>query len=282
MQFSHFGLFNCFLWIASTILPTALTQPFHAATSDSTGQRNAVLGRRSTDPASVVCTDPAEVTGRKMRILPLGDSITYGFLSTDGCGYRKELLQELTDNSNTVQYIGSQHSGNMTNNANEGHGGYRIAEIAAAAVPTLSQRPSIILLMAGTNDIIANYNLTTAPDRLRSLIQQLVKACPDAAVLVAPIIPSGEDDRQHQTDIYNTALTSVVDDFATRGLHVLEVSMPTTRADLVDGIHPTDQGYLDMGDAWFVGINRAGKKGWIGDPVVTVSSGKMKEKLEQR
>lgn len=281
MPFSHFGLFNCFLWIASTILPTALTLPFHPATSDSLDQHNVVLGRRSTDPASVVCRDPAEVTGRKMRILPLGDSITYGFLSTDGCGYRKRLLQDLTDNSNTVQYIGSQHSGNMSNDAHEGHGGYQIAGIAAVTIPTLRQRPSIILLMAGTNDVIAKTNLTAAPDRLRSLIQQLVDACPDAAVLVSPIIPSADDDRQRQVDSYNTALTSVVDGFATRGLHVLEVSMPTTRADLVDGIHPTDQGYLDMGDAWFEGINRAGEKGWIGEPVVTSPRRKGREEWEQ-
>ena len=207
-----------------------------------------------------------------MRILPLGDSITWGFRSTDGCGYREKLLQDLTSSSNNVRYIGSQHSGNMSNNENEGHSGYKIAEIASATVPTLPQRPNIILLMAGTNDIVQNFNLTTAPDRLRSLIQELIDACPDAAILVAQIIPSGEDDRQRQVVIYNNALTSVVNDFATQGHHVMEVSMPTTQQDLIDGIHPTEKGYLDMGDAWFAGIDQAGKLGWIGEPVFAMMS----------
>lgn len=238
------------------------------------------MAQRPTDLVSVVSRKPGEATGRQMRILPLGDSITWGFKSTDGCGYREKLLQDLTNNSNSVRYIGSQHSGNMSNNENEGHSGYKIADIAAATVPTLSQRPNIILLMAGTNDINFNFSLTTAPDRLRSLIQELIDACPDAAILVAQIIPSGDDDRQRQVVIYNTALASVVKDFATRGLHVMEVSMPTTRQDLIDGIHPTEKGYLDMGDAWFTGINQAGQLGWIGEPVFALLSPKI-ENMKQ-
>src|ERR1700712_4085517 len=85
-----------------------------------------------------------------LRILPLGDSITFGFLSTDGNGYRQDLLTMLSGTQ--VQYIGSIRAGNMTDNFNEGHSGAVISQIAGFANQSLPQRPNLILLMAGTND----------------------------------------------------------------------------------------------------------------------------------
>ena len=60
-------------------------------------------------------------------------------------------------------------------------------------------------------------------------------------------------------------------------LHVLEVFILITRADLNNGIHSTDKEYLDTKDAWFTGINRARGKKWIGDPVGMISSAKTEE-----
>jgi hypothetical protein len=40
-----------------------------------------------------------------------------------------------------------------------------------------------------------------------------------------------------------------------------------TTAELTDGIHPTDEGYGKMADAWFAGIQEAAQKGWIKEPV---------------
>ncbi|KAK3617285.1 hypothetical protein LTR56_025386, partial [Elasticomyces elasticus] len=56
--------------------------------------------------------------GVTLRMLPLGDSITWGYLSSDGNGYRLD-LENLLD-GNPVEYIGSQQSGNMADNWNEG------------------------------------------------------------------------------------------------------------------------------------------------------------------
>jgi hypothetical protein len=66
--------------------------------------------------------------GVNLRILPLGDSITYGAGSSDGNGYRLALQNMLSGNN--VQYVGSQHSGSMANNSNEGH-----AELWSARLP---------------------------------------------------------------------------------------------------------------------------------------------------
>lgn len=50
--------------------------------------------------------------------MPTGASITFGINSSDGNGYRKDLLDLLA--GNPVNYIGTQHGGTMSNNACEG------------------------------------------------------------------------------------------------------------------------------------------------------------------
>jgi hypothetical protein len=77
------------------------------------------------------------ITGKSLRILPLGDSITvgkrvdirreavtnneqYGYLSADGNGYRKYLQTDIKNAGAQVTFVGSVKSGDMTNNDNEG------------------------------------------------------------------------------------------------------------------------------------------------------------------
>jgi lysophospholipase L1-like esterase len=86
--------------------------------------------------------------GVTLRMLPLGDSITWGFQSSDGNGYRLDLKNLLSGNQ--VIYVGSQQSGSMANNENEGHPGALIDQIATYAQASLPDRPNVVLLMAGT------------------------------------------------------------------------------------------------------------------------------------
>ena len=50
--------------------------------------------------------------GTQLRILPLGASITVGFQSSDGNGYRLGLLNRLAGSN--VEYIGTVRAGTMT------------------------------------------------------------------------------------------------------------------------------------------------------------------------
>ncbi|KAF4414879.1 hypothetical protein FACUT_13890 [Fusarium acutatum] len=55
---------------------------------------------------------------------------------------------------------------------------------------SLGQRPNVVLLDAGTNDM-GNYNdAAGAVGRLADVVEKIIKECPDAAILVAAIIPS--------------------------------------------------------------------------------------------
>jgi lysophospholipase L1-like esterase len=89
-----------------------------------------------------------------------------------------------------VQYIGSQRSGNMTDNFNEGHPGAIISQIAGFANQSLPQRPNLILLMAGTNDMIKDVDPANAPERLGSLLDECLAACLDAVIITAQLTPT--------------------------------------------------------------------------------------------
>ena len=206
--------------------------------------------------------------GKALRILPLGNSITYGYLSLDGNGYRLELLKDLVGTNFT--FIGSIRSGNMTNNENEGHPGATISQIQQYANNSLPEKPNIVLIHAGTNDMNddpPDEPYATAPDRLGSLIDTVVAgAAPDALVLVAQIIQAGNVTTNARIATFNDAVPGVVAQRAVLGQNVKVVDFRSiTPADLQDGLHPSEEGYLKMGDIWFVAIYAAAQQGAFGD-----------------
>jgi len=202
-----------------------------------------------------------------MKILPLGNSITYGYQSTDGNGYRKHLLDKITTNG-TAQYIGSVRSGNMTDNHNEGHPGATITQISAFSVISLALRPNLILLMAGTNDMNLNLSLG-APERLANLVDMCSIACPDALILLAQLTPAGTADVEARIQQFNPSVASLATSREQKGMKILAVDMPNfvTPADLKDELHPNDIGYAKMADAWYQGIQQAASRGWLTPPM---------------
>ena len=218
---------------------------------------------------------PAQAT-TVIRILPLGDSITWGYGSTSGSGYRGFLLNLLTSanssfSNDNITYIGSLTSGNLPppNNANEGHVGAVISQIADFAEVDLNLTGSlegdVVLLMAGTNDMFkANLSVAEAPDRLGALIDEIVTAWPKAAVLVATLTPSAVNNTQVNIDAYNEQVPVVVSARAKAGNRTLVVSMANVTVGMeVDGLHPNDIGYGLMSQAWYRGLLEAKSKGWI-------------------
>ncbi|RDL35318.1 SGNH hydrolase [Venustampulla echinocandica] len=205
---------------------------------------------------------------KNLRILPLGDSITYGFQSSDGNGYRQDLLSILTGAKNTVQMIGSVRAGTMANNFNEGHNGATISQLATYT-SAYGQRPNIILLHAGTNDLNLPSEPASAPQRLDSLVGQLVSACPDATIIVARIIPSTNGGLAALLPQFNNAITGLMAQRVRQGQQVMVVDMPSgvTTGDLADGLHPNDEGYNKMAIKWASALTAADSIGWIKDPV---------------
>ncbi|GEC06096.1 lipase [Streptomyces spinoverrucosus] len=212
-------------------------------------------------PASAAPTTP-------LRVMPLGDSITWGVGSSTGNGYRAPLWNKLATDGHPLDFVGTLRGGSMSDPDNQGHSGYKIHQIAALADPPLTRyRPNVVTLMIGTNDLNESYQVSTATARLKSLVNQITAAAPDATVLVASLVVSTSGSEEQYRAAYNQAIPRIVSDAQAAGKKVAYVDMSSlTTADLADTLHPNDSGYQKMADAFHRGIRTADSAGWLRNP----------------
>ena len=123
-----------------------------------------------------------------------------------------------------------------------------------------------MLLHIGTNDVLQNYNVSGAPQRLSTLIDHITAAAPNADVFVATIIPLSNSGQEAAARTFNAAIPGIVQTKVNSGKHVHLVDMHSklTTADLIDGIHPTAGGYDKMAAAWYAALQSV--PGSIGQP----------------
>jgi lysophospholipase L1-like esterase len=200
-----------------------------------------------------IATANAESNGG-VRVMPLGDSITEG-TQVPG-GYRIGLWQRLNSGGYRVDLVGSQYNGpsSLGDHDHEGHPGWRIDQIDANIVGWLrTYTPRTVLLHIGTNDILQNYNVSGAPGRLSTLIDHITATAPNAEVFVAQIIPLSNSGQNSAVRTFNAALPNIVQSKANAGKHVHLVDMYSalSTSDLIDGIHPTANGYDKMAARWY-------------------------------
>jgi lysophospholipase L1-like esterase len=230
-----------------------------------------VLGGCAANPADDgTYTDhaaQAATAAPALRIMPLGDSITFGVGSSTGSSYRAVLWNLLA--GNTVDFVGTQRSGQLPDLDNEGHSGWIISQIAGIADSVLATyRPNLVTLHIGTNDVNRNIDVANAPARLGALIDQILTDAPDATVLVATLVPSTDPGTEARIIAYNRAIPGLVTQRQAQGKHVRLVDMSAvTTADLSDTLHPNDNGYAKMANAFFTGIQQSLAAGWIKNPV---------------
>lgn len=200
-------------------------------------------------PAAVVPAADAALT-----VMPLGASMTYGTGSSTGNGYREELRLRLAGSGIAVDYVGSLRSGTMADPDNEGHGGWRIDQVAASADGFLAAyQPQVVLLNAGTNDTLQNYDLANAPARLRALVAQVVADRPDAVVVFSTLMPSRDAANNAEVEAFNAELPAIAADETAAGhrVYLADLNAAVTVDDIgSDGIHPTDAGYVKIAGAW--------------------------------
>ncbi|KAF7556172.1 hypothetical protein G7Z17_g1584 [Cylindrodendrum hubeiense] len=203
-----------------------------------------------------------------LRVLPLGDSITRGSGSPDGNGYRKA-LHDLLGYDN-VDFIGTLRTGNFDDRDHEGHSGERISRIKDASNRPVKARPNLILLHAGTNDMDKpTQPIDTAPDRLSSLIESLVSACPDATILVSEVMFNGHADVQAKIDVFNAAINQLVKEKKSKlkwkKVAIVKMGDLLTANDIAvnDYKHPNAKGYKKMAEAWYDAILEANNNGWL-------------------
>ncbi|CAL9332089.1 ricin-type beta-trefoil lectin domain protein [Streptomyces sp. enrichment culture] len=216
----------------------------------------------------------AAASDTPLRVMPLGDSITWGVGSSTGNGYRGPLWTMLAADGHPVDFVGTLRGGSMSDPDNEGHSGYRIDQIAALAdAPLTRYRPNVVTLHIGTNDLNGNYQPSTAAARLKSLVAQITAAAPDATVLVASLVVSTSASEEQHRAGYNRAIPQIVSEAQAAGKRVGYVDMSgLTTADLADALHPNDSGYRKMADAFHRGIRAADAAGWLRNPAPAAAS----------
>jgi lysophospholipase L1-like esterase len=221
---------------------------------------------------------PCPSDGSPCRIMPLGDSITFGIGARtplmDQGGYRMELFRMARADGHALTFVGRQVNGPATvaNQAfPQGHEGYpgatindgnnQLANRVDGAVAAAD--PDIVLLMIGTNDV--NGNINNPPDDLRNLINQITNGAPDALLVVAQIVPTRTAGTNTRVQAYNATVADLVRESAAAGKHVTGVDMFSAftanpnfgTALLNDNLHPNDAGFVVMAQTWYPAIEAA-------------------------
>ena len=219
--------------------------------------------------------------------MPLGDSITRG---KGGSTWRLFLKDMLQQTGVDCLFVGScPHAPNYgapwedaylaleealgNNIEHEGWGGLKISDLienrdnpAHPGYPEftieellLNNPADIILLMIGTNDILNQYKLDRAPERLDNLIRK-VTVNSSAHLLVSTIPPNyagQETDLNAEVKLFNSQIPAIVNNRQSSGFKVslVDAGGKLSREDMLqDGLHPNIYGNQKIAAAWFNAI----------------------------
>jgi len=202
-----------------------------------------------------------------VRIMPLGDSITYDNHSGDTrpegerISYRYPLWQLLTNAGVSFEFVGSVNAGydiipDPQDAHNEGWPGWTDSQIAANVYNWLTlNHADIVLLHIGTNA------LNSSPDDVENILDEIDRYETDSGlpvhVLLARIInraPYSLTTTQFNDNVEAMALTRSGDLITMVDLEDganINYALATSDGDMIDSLHPTDDGYAKMAFGWF-------------------------------
>ena len=221
------------------------------------------------------------VAAAATRIMPLGDSITWGYESgesfeTRQTSYRKALWEKLVDAGYDIDFVGSLISGEdvFDDPEHEGHNGWRDDQIVNGnpIYPDAGKlnewmadyEPDIVLLHIGTNgldpspddvedilDEIDNYSLETWVILAR-IINRIDHVCPNNSATTI-FNDNVEAMAQDRIDTLGDKI-KIVDMECGAGINYLEYSS----GDMWDDLHPFQYGigYAKMADEWFSALEQ--------------------------
>ena len=217
---------------------------------------------------------PCPTNGNPCKIMPLGDSITWGVGDLGNGGYRGPLFGLAVAAGQKITFTGSQTNGPATVSGqtfpqkNEGHSGWGISQAnpnsggskgLATIIPTPGFStasggvPNIILLHIGTNDS-SFFTAAQMTSDLSGFLDQIFTNAPDAYLVIAQIIPLGYGTNA-VIKTYNQSIPGLVQKLVNSGKHATYVDMYTgfTTSTMLgsDVVHPNTSGYKFMADRWY-------------------------------
>ncbi|RSM12379.1 hypothetical protein CEP52_002563 [Fusarium oligoseptatum] len=153
-----------------------------------------------------------------LRVMALGASIVFGVGSTDGNGFRKLLRDQLRFSGYKVDMVGTKNGGTMKDNDVEATSGFIVKQIHDASKLSYKYKPNLVVINAGTNDIVGNIDPAGQPQRLKSMLLDLwSNISPDTVIIVSTILPVDKPAAEALRGGVNNGYRDVVSDLYKQG-----------------------------------------------------------------
>ncbi|KAF5604267.1 acetylxylan esterase [Fusarium subglutinans] len=192
-----------------------------------------------------------------LRVMPLGASITQGYLSTDNNGYRKWLRSQLLYRGWKVNMVGSKQNGNMKDRDNEGWPGYLIDQVHNEFRKSMWMKPNLVLINAGTNDRNQKIDIDGARGRMKALVDDIYSNIPGVTVVLSTIVRSTNVTNDACASKVSKQIRQLVNSYRGQRIGLADINpvLPTSMLQK-DGIHPTDAGYKLFASVWWDAISQ--------------------------
>ncbi|MCG7852413.1 MAG: LamG domain-containing protein, partial [Methanosarcinaceae archaeon] len=196
-----------------------------------------------------------------VRILPLGDSITKGYMTLEESdefrvGFRQKLFLDLLHLGYDIDFVGGLKAGSLTIPSfdidHEGHSGFRDDQVAAGVYNWLTNNPAdVILLHIGTNGLQAN------PTDVAAILNEIDRYSEDIVVVLARII--NQKSYSPLTTDFNDNVETMAMGRIANGDKIIIVDQEnalTDPEDFADVIHPNMSGYEKMAGPWIEALTQ--------------------------
>lgn len=195
----------------------------------------------------------ARVAVHPLRIMALGSSSTAGEGSPATAGFRGPLESLLARDGTAFVMVGSQQSGppSVPDRHHEGHPGWTMAQIQPLVAGWMkAQRPDVVLLQVGTNDLNSGVSAPATAARLDRMLTT-IHGVSNAGVIVAGVWAPLRAHAQARAD-YQRLASAVLARHRARGEATTFVDTSTLLGpgDLFDALHPNTNGYRKIAAMW--------------------------------
>ena len=162
------------------------------------------------------------------------------------------------------------HNGDFKDSQHEGHPGYVISAIRKKLQCSISTKPNLVLLNAGTNDCVFNKDIPNAHVRMQGILDDLFKNIDGVTVLLSTLLRNNNDTVNANVIEVNKQYRQLVKDNQAKGRKIELAEMNNgfiKEGDILsDNTHPTHDGYRKMAAVWACAFDVVEKKGWITPP----------------